>query len=343
MALGGRPPYGYRLVDAGPHPNVQHARWGRRLHRLDPDPETASHVRWIFVQRLAGASMAGIARELNQRGVPSLTAHDPSRNPHRSRTVRTVAAILANPRYTGRQVWNRQRTDHHESVPGDKYTSTGKTRTWNPKSDWVVSQRQVHPALVSEADFRAAQQISAAAIPHDDQLRVYALTGLLICQLCGRRLQPHWVHGHPGYRCRHGRTSAQQPDGHPRWIYWPERRIHTEILAQLAGADQMPADASIQDQASYLRNRDAVIVCSASTVTVDRLGDAEPATAVVPASTPATTDTPAMSAPDRSAARAASAPTSPPRAAAGRLRRFVTGMIERWIPRTPPPPSRKRE
>ncbi len=26
-------------------------------------------------------------------------------------TLRTVAAILANPRYTGRQVWNRQRTD----------------------------------------------------------------------------------------------------------------------------------------------------------------------------------------------------------------------------------------
>jgi hypothetical protein len=32
--LGGRPPYGYRLVDAGPHPNAAHARWGRRLHRL---------------------------------------------------------------------------------------------------------------------------------------------------------------------------------------------------------------------------------------------------------------------------------------------------------------------
>jgi site-specific DNA recombinase len=26
--LGGRPPYGYRLVDAGPHPNAAHARWG---------------------------------------------------------------------------------------------------------------------------------------------------------------------------------------------------------------------------------------------------------------------------------------------------------------------------
>ena len=46
--LGGRPPYGYRLTDAGPHPNKAHAAWGRRAHRLDPDPRTAPVVRWIF-------------------------------------------------------------------------------------------------------------------------------------------------------------------------------------------------------------------------------------------------------------------------------------------------------
>ena len=52
---GGRPPYGYHLVDAGPHPNRAHANWGRRLHRLEPDPATAPHVQWIFTQRLTGA------------------------------------------------------------------------------------------------------------------------------------------------------------------------------------------------------------------------------------------------------------------------------------------------
>jgi hypothetical protein len=34
--LGGRPPHGYRLADAGPHPNKAHAAWGRRVHRLEP-------------------------------------------------------------------------------------------------------------------------------------------------------------------------------------------------------------------------------------------------------------------------------------------------------------------
>jgi DNA invertase Pin-like site-specific DNA recombinase len=112
--LGGRPPYGYRLADAGPHPNKAHAAWGRRAHRLEPDPETAPQVAWIFAQRLAGHSMARIARALNDAGIPCPSAADPERNPHRSGqawTLHTVRAILANPRYTGRQVWNRQRTD----------------------------------------------------------------------------------------------------------------------------------------------------------------------------------------------------------------------------------------
>ena len=56
--LGGRPPFGYRLGDAGPHPNKAHAAWGRRARRLEPDPETAHVVRWIFAQRLAGHSVA---------------------------------------------------------------------------------------------------------------------------------------------------------------------------------------------------------------------------------------------------------------------------------------------
>ncbi len=49
--LGGRPPYGYRLADAGPHPNTAPAAWGRRAHRLEPDPATAPTVRWMPAAR----------------------------------------------------------------------------------------------------------------------------------------------------------------------------------------------------------------------------------------------------------------------------------------------------
>src|SRR5262249_7307105 len=67
--LGGRPPYGYGLADAGPHPNKAHAAWGRRAHRLEPDPHTAPIVQWMFAQRLAGHSVSRITRALNDAGI----------------------------------------------------------------------------------------------------------------------------------------------------------------------------------------------------------------------------------------------------------------------------------
>jgi hypothetical protein len=66
-----------------------------------------------------------------------------------------VAPILANPRHTGRQVWNRQRTDHDR--PDDASRSgRGKVMRWNSTDEWVISKQVAHPALVSEADFGSA-------------------------------------------------------------------------------------------------------------------------------------------------------------------------------------------
>ncbi len=152
--LGGRPPYGYRLADAGPHPNKAHAAWGRRAHRLEPDPATAPVVTWMFSQRLAGHSAARITRALNDAGVPCPSAADPGRNPHRTGsgwTLRTVAAILANPRYTGRQVWNRQRTDFDLADPANTTLGHKQVHRWNLPGGWVISKHPAHAALVSSA------------------------------------------------------------------------------------------------------------------------------------------------------------------------------------------------
>jgi hypothetical protein len=91
--LGGRPPYGYRLADAGPHPNKAHAAWGRRAHRLEPAPRTAHVVQWMFAQRLAGHSVARITRALNDAGVPCPSAADPKRNPHRTGAAWTLGTV----------------------------------------------------------------------------------------------------------------------------------------------------------------------------------------------------------------------------------------------------------
>jgi Recombinase len=122
--LGGRPPYRYRLGDAGPHPNKAHATRGRRAHRLEPDPETAHVVRWIFAQRLAGHLVARIARALNEAGVPCPSSADPERNPHRAGT--------------GLGAWHG---DHDLAEP-PLYRAPGMepTRTWptRPMSAWDI-------------------------------------------------------------------------------------------------------------------------------------------------------------------------------------------------------------
>lgn len=112
--------------------------------------------------------MARITRGLNEAGIPCLSAADPDRNPHRTAaawTLGTVTTILGNPRYTGRQVWNRQRTDSELADPANTSLGHKSVQRWNLPDGWVISDRPAHPALVSEADLIAAQNISAARGP----------------------------------------------------------------------------------------------------------------------------------------------------------------------------------
>ena len=81
--LGGRPPYGYVLGDAGPHSNPAKAAIGARSHRLEIDPVAAPMVTRIFTDYLGGKGLFAIAEGLTRDGIPSPSAHDPARNRHR--------------------------------------------------------------------------------------------------------------------------------------------------------------------------------------------------------------------------------------------------------------------
>ncbi|MFB9409874.1 recombinase family protein [Dactylosporangium matsuzakiense] len=255
--LGGRPLFGYRLVDAGPHPNPMHAKWGRRLQRYDPDPVTAPTVRWIFAQRLLGCSVSGIAAELNRSGVPCPSQADPGRNRHRAGsgwTLITVRAILGNAKYTGRQVWNRQPAQHTPPhLPGPS-----RVQRWTGTDDWVISTRVVHPALVSESDFVAVQQLAAAATP-DAPVHHYLFVSLLRCGRCRRLLDPCWSHGRAAYRCRHGHTSARPQHGRPRNLYVREDRMSAIIRELLAVMELAPAPAALAD---HLRRERLTVLCT---------------------------------------------------------------------------------
>jgi len=239
--LGGRPPYGYRLADAGAHPNPGKAAIGQRLHRLEPDPVAAPIVVRIFEGYIAGAGIGAIAEGLNRDGVPSPSGHDPVRNRHRAGAhgawgKSAVRAILQNPRYTGRQVWNRQRRDEELLDVEDVAAGYQSKMRWNDRGDWIWSAEVTHEPLVSSDLFAAAaaQRLTGEhrkVIVKPRRQRTYCLSSLVHCGDCGRRMIGAWSHEQAYYRCTFPSEYAGASRKHERGVYLRE----ADITAALDG------------------------------------------------------------------------------------------------------------
>ena len=261
--LGGRPNYGYRLVDTDvPHPQRQKAAAGIKLRVLEPDPDTAPVVRRIFEMCDAGTGYRTIANVLEREGLPSPGEVGPIRHP-RSAGVwggSAVRAILTNPRYLGHQVVGRQRRRDELLDPMDPASGTTSRQRWQPTANWVTSDEPAWPALV-EPDLweRVNVRITNNRGPHRRRPRaapgVYLLAGLVHCSVCGRSMHGATLKGKPYYRC-----NSQRPDyaetGHPRSTAIREERILAALdpwLGQLTDPDNREAtiDAVLAAEADH--------------------------------------------------------------------------------------------
>jgi site-specific DNA recombinase len=166
---------------------------------------------------------------------------------------------------------------------------------WNLPDGWVISRKPAHPALVSEADFIAAQDISAARGPAlgghltAPRKRCYLLAGLLVCGGCGRRMESAWSNGKPAYRCRHGYTASRRSPGQPRNAYIREDRIlphlaalHLALTEPAAGQRRRRTrrgldvryQASPEDVIGYLRERQVTLIFNPAATTLNAGTDA---------------------------------------------------------------------
>ncbi len=189
----------------------------------------------------------GIAERLNADQIPPPSGHDPERNPHRQGlawTKHTVRAILVNPRYTGYQVWNKQRRDEVLLDIDDVAAGCIGRMRWNPTDAWVWSEQPAHQPLVGKDAFDAVQATIGARAwrhkPHQPPAthRTYLLRRRLRCGICSRRLQGHWVHAQPYYRCSYPpeyRAATGLDLDHPRTVYLREADLLPHLDGWLAG------------------------------------------------------------------------------------------------------------
>ena len=288
--LGGRPPYGYRIADAGPHTNPSKAASGARLHQLAPDPETAPVVRRIFDMYLAGAGYKQIAAVLTNEGIPSPSAHDPKRNSHRpghSWAMSAVRAILVNPRYLGYQVSGRTKKKDVLLDPDVPALGHVTRQQWQQRDEWVTSTVQAYDAIVEAQIWHRVQALVAsntrtkavtpsrrthAGVRRSDPSR-YPLAGLVVCDACGKRLQGNTVRGYSLYRCRMSSDYASPLKDHPPCLSVREDRLLAHIdqwLSKLFTPENIEATATSivtadsedrREDPEVARARIAVIEC----------------------------------------------------------------------------------
>ncbi len=205
----------------------------------------------IFSEYVAGRGLYAIAEGLTADGIPSPSAHDPARNPHRTGIAWSkpaLRAILTNPRYTGRQVWNRQRKDEVLLDVEDVALGYETRMRWNNPDTWIYSAAIVHPPLVDDDTFAqvkaryAARKLDPSGPREPKRTRhPYQLRGRMRCGICQRRMQGSWNNGKPHYRCVYpDQYALANHVHHPRSVYVREELIVPHLDRWLARAFTPP-------------------------------------------------------------------------------------------------------
>jgi site-specific DNA recombinase len=189
--LGGPVPYAYDVLDQRLVPGSQ---------------ERVEVVRWLFrTYATTTTSLGELARQLNERGVPS---------PGGKRWGKTaIHKILTRPAYCGDTAWNRRGEGrYHEVVDGELRAKKTKRRKgpWaNPTDNWIIT-KDTHEHLIDRATFERVQQRLVEnrelKTPVKDRTAgAFLFTRLVFCGDCG------W----PMHGCTNVQTKRKTRTGKP--------------------------------------------------------------------------------------------------------------------------------
>jgi DNA invertase Pin-like site-specific DNA recombinase len=178
-------PFGYVVSDAA-------------KNKLVIDPEAAGYVRLAFSLACEGKRAVEIARIFNAQGIPSPSVYkkragykkvwtnaiDPD---YCFWTSCTVLRLLRNEIYLGKTVLNRFRVTEH---------GTGKCEL-RPKDDWIICP-DAHEAIISETEFRKAQEVLARHKYSDKPEHIFG--NKVKCPSCGHAMKRSSKYN-PRFKC----------------------------------------------------------------------------------------------------------------------------------------------
>ena len=157
--LGGKPPYGYRLVLSDPTDY-------KSYRVLEVNPEEAENVRYIFESVQKGTGYGEILDELNRRGARTRDGKVFGKG--------SLNSILKNPRYAGTYVYGQFRYNH----------ITTKQKEDNPEA--VVLDGAL-PEIVPRNLWEDVHLLMTGRKRRSGghQKHEYLLSGYLFCEKCG--------------------------------------------------------------------------------------------------------------------------------------------------------------
>lgn len=173
-------------------------------HKLVPDEATAPIVKSIFDMFVAGKSVLGIAKHLNENEIPSPARYKSEKyNTYKHYNSiddkglwhdSTVRRILKNGMYTGTMVQGRRK----------KITFKLKGSVSVPPQNWFVVEG-THDALVDFETFEKAQELFKKHIRSDKGYEVDLFSGLVRCADCKRamnkKINKHSYGTYRYYKC----------------------------------------------------------------------------------------------------------------------------------------------
>lgn len=213
------------------------------------DEEAAQVVRDIFSWFITeGMSKAGIARRLNEYGIPNPAAYKRSKgfryeNPHCKNndgmwSPATVSRMLQDPLYIGVMRQGRQKVISYKV----------HKRTSVPEDEWFVVEDAV-PAVIDKEMFQAARELHRRDTRTAPGKReVYLFSGFVRCADCGKGMARHTAGDHVYYQCRTNREKSRTSCGkHNIRLSVLESAVLAAVQKQIELVDSM---AEIIDEIS---------------------------------------------------------------------------------------------